>query len=132
MGNINEAIAVGNDFTPASPIVDFLTERHKDFIDDYGENCLPVATDTARMLLSQGMNPSVHLIQGERTYREERELLIPRPYKHTGKKWSFHYVAIVDGIVYDPMFDEPLLLDVYLEKAFENSVVAVEKVAVSK
>lgn len=131
MINRSEAVAMRGAFIPAGPI-NYLTEIHRNFIEDYGDNCLSVANDVAGVLLSCGMSPSVYLLQGElQTDGKTRALLIPRLYK--GKfSWGHHYVAIVDEVVCDPMFDEPLPLNIYLEKAFENNIVDVEKVIVGE
>ena len=91
---------------------DYVTDAEK-----HSHSCTLIALEAAGLLLKRGMNPEVLQINPKTEHTSFR------PKKFTWQvKWFRHYVCFNDGIVYDPILDEPEELEKYLAETFDSPV----------
>ncbi|MCH8004405.1 MAG: hypothetical protein IH934_07300 [Nanoarchaeota archaeon] len=109
--------------------LEFLTSKHATLINDYktpdgrfNEGCGTIAKRVARRLLIEGKTPYIIEIQGRiKDIGGNRERLTPIPY--SGRiSWGCHLVCCADGVAYNPMLGEPLPIEQYCQRAFEEDV----------
>ena len=108
----------------------YMKEKNKTLVNDYRtpdnnnvESCSEIAVDIAKILLDEGKRPIIVSVTNK-----EDGYLVPRQYE--GRvKWGAHKICVCDGFVYDPMVGEPMSIEEYRDKVFENEVELEIKVA---
>ncbi|MCH7568705.1 MAG: hypothetical protein IIA87_04765 [Nanoarchaeota archaeon] len=105
--------------------IEFLESKHKNIIKnnyrtsdgEHVEHCVVIAMDMAARLLNEGRKPTLLAITG---------YLIPQPFN--GRiEWGGHTICVADEMVYDPIFDRPVPLSRYYQKAFPGQEIEVEE-----
>ena len=126
-----------------SLVLKYLADKNRTLINDYrtpdsnyAESCGLIAVDIARMLLQEGKKPSIFSVRGKRVADPgiiANEPLVPVQYG--GRvRWGGHTVCVCEGLVYDPMFSEPISVEMYAHEAFGTDIemkttVAEDKIA---
>ncbi|MEK6406267.1 MAG: hypothetical protein AABN34_04810 [Acidobacteriota bacterium] len=102
-----------------SSLLSYLTEKRSLLADNYEANCLTIARDIARLLIDSGNQPFIACLHKETVrpgYRFHHPLI---PKKYYGSiTWTKHYVCCCEGVVYDPMLEEPVGIEQYSRAAF--------------
>ena len=101
----------------------YFAEKHLQLAERYQGDCLAVARELARLLLDEGKEPFIGLLV-MREMRGDHKFYHPLlPQKYLGRiTWNKHYVCCCDGKVYDPMFEEPLDIAGYSQRAFGKDI----------
>ncbi|NCU38519.1 hypothetical protein EOL96_05700 [Candidatus Saccharibacteria bacterium] len=98
-----------------------LKNDYRDASGEYSDSCTLIAIELARLLKAEGGNPRILIIRGERREDGNRMSLVPVSYD--GRViWGAHVVCELDGIVYDPMLESSLPIEVYVQTAFAQPV----------
>jgi hypothetical protein len=117
------------DVRQKNPVLEYLREKHRTLKDDYrtadGKNeiCGLVASDVAEILLKEGKNPSIIMVEGKLLQDSFVNTEPLRPVQYKGRvSWGGHVVCICEGLVYDPMMGRPLPIESYGYEAFGTDV----------
>ncbi len=94
------------------------------FDNQYTADCTCLAYEVAKRLLDEEKMPALYRIGDQRFPR-----VVFAPLRFPEKIWLYHDVCMVDGVVWDPMMGQPLLLDEYFTKAFGASLQIEERVS---
>lgn len=91
----------------------------------YDGECQELVNDASRWLQKQGIEHHRIWIEGLRVrYLKPRSTALGVRYNH---EWKYHAALIVDGLVHDGWFDEPVPLGTYLKQMFgRNTLVQVD------
>jgi hypothetical protein len=106
---------------------DFWRRQREHLVDDYSDDvgavhCGVLADEIAGLLKKDGKAPllvdlrGVTIDDGGNTKR-----LIPLPYKGE-VMWGGHCVCLSEGLIYDPILEEPEPVGTYAAKAFGDEV----------
>ena len=107
----------------------FFAAKHEALKNDYRDgdglhpdSCTHIALEVTRRLLEEGRSPRIFAVLGERVCADgSRAELTPLPYE--GRvRWGAHVICEAAGVVYDPMFAEPIAMADYLTAAFAQPV----------
>ena len=100
-------------------LLDYLSEMHKELSHSYEANCLAISRHVAGLLLDAGKQPVIVCLHKEED-RAEATFHYPLiPTKYNGRiTWTKHYACCCDGIVYDPMLEEPIRVEQYSVATF--------------
>jgi hypothetical protein len=99
--------------------LDYFAEKHLQVAERYQGDCLAIAREIARLLLEEGKDPFIGLLVKKDMLGENKFYHALLPKKYQGRiTWNKHYVCCCDAKVYDPMFEEPLDIEGYSQRAF--------------
>ena len=113
-----------NEEEPDNSVLNYLVEKNKTLINDYhtpdgnySESCSLIAVDIAKILLNEGKKSEIVFITG----KNANESLGPKQYN--GRvSWGGHVVCVCEGMIYDPMIGKPLLIEEYINEAFDSEI----------
>jgi hypothetical protein len=102
-----------------SSLLTYLDDKRRLLAHSYEANCLTIAYDIAGLLIAEGRSPFIACLHKEEDRAGNRFHYPLIPKKYNGRvTWTKHYVCCCDGIVYDPMLDEPVAIERYSQKVF--------------
>ena len=102
-----------------SSLAHYLTESYQLLADSYQANCLTIARDIARLLLESGSRPFIVSLSKVESRGGDRFHYPLMPKKYGGRvTWTKHYVCCCGELAYDPMLEQPVLLDQYCQLVF--------------
>ena len=102
-----------------SSLLSYLTEKRRQFAHNYDANCLKIARDIAGLLIAGKSQPFIACLHKEEDRVEGRFHYPLMPKKYKGRvTWTKHYVCCCDGMVYDPMLEEPVRIEQYSMAVF--------------
>lgn len=108
---------------------EYRTQLADDYIGMDGKPacCLSIANNICAALSDEEQSPHLARVQSDGTFLETvfASELYPRPYPE--RTWWYHYVCEADGVVYDPMLEEPISLKDYPMAAFYVGELAIVK-----
>ena len=94
-------------------------EKRRQFAHNYDANCLKIARDIAGLLIAGKSQPFIACRHKEEDRVEGRFHYPLMPKKYKGRvTWTIHYVCCCDGMVYDPMLEEPVRIEQYSMAVF--------------
>jgi hypothetical protein len=97
----------------------YFAEKHLQLAEHYQGDCLATAREIARLLIEDGKDPFIGLLVKKEMLGENKFYHALLPKKYEGRiTWTKHYVCCCDAKVYDPMFEEPLDIGGYSQRAF--------------
>ena len=91
--------------------------------DERAVSCTLVALDIAKLLRSEGADPSILSITGREVDATGNiKVLVPIIYQ--GRvRWNKHVICAAEGIAYDPILPSPVKLIDYARLAFNEEVI---------
>ena len=102
-----------------SPLLTYLMDKRRLFAHTYEANCLTIARDIARLLVEEGHQPFIACLHKEEDRAGNRFHYPLSPKKYNGRiTWTKHYVCCCEGMVYDPMLEEPVGMEQYSRAVF--------------
>ena len=109
----------------------FWAEQRRWLADDYSDDrgnvhCELLADDLAKILAREDKIPLLLELKSANVSESgKRETLVPLPYDGA-VRWAGHSVCYAEGLVYDPILDEPVPLEEYGQKAFGQDIEIVD------
>lgn len=99
------------------------SKRHEKHMSSADERyvCTSIAVEMAAALQARGANPQILALRARQ--QEEGRYIMLRPKPYEGRvAWGAHIICIWQNEVYDPIFNQPLPLEEYLSRAFDQEV----------
>ena len=100
-------------------LTEYFTAKHSALDTEYKDNCLTIARDIAKLLLDQGQEPYILMLEIVEQRGENRFHGPLMPVRYSGAAtFTKHYVCYCDGLAYDPINPEPVAIDRYTNTIF--------------
>jgi hypothetical protein len=115
--------------SPEEHLLFYLAQRYAELENDYrnvcgnySQSCSVVAYDVATQMIKLKKSPEIYLFQENSQLSDVANQAL-RPLRYGGRvTWFAHFVAVLDGVVYDPLIGRPVPLENYGHEAFGYSV----------